>query len=275
MQFTPEQTNWLVKVFQPEKTVASLPGGASLNEAALAGLLGLDPAAYTSALARSRDGAKQAARELLADASVRELVSGLPLRPRAKVVVVGDSLTSDPQSWAVILGELLTLQRPDDGVSLSIRAVSGETTTHLLVRMGEVIASDPDWVLFFIGLNDARTQGPHPTKTLVTLEETTRNLAELRERVRSETRARRLWVAPPEVVEERVTRHWALGRFGVGFRNADVRRVGDSIRSLAEPTVDLVSKLDPTLFVDDGLHLSLAGQQRVALEVLRAWSLLE
>jgi lysophospholipase L1-like esterase len=275
MQWTPEQTRWLVKVFQPEKTVASLPGGASLNEASLAGLLGLDPAAYASALAHSREGAKEAAQELLAEASVRDLVSRLPLRPGAKVVVVGDSLTSDPQSWAVILGELLTLQRPHDNVSLSVRAVSGETTTHVLVRMGEVTASAPDWVLFFIGLNDARTQGPHPTKTLVGLEETARNLAALRERVRRETQARRLWVAPPEVVEERVTAHWALSRFGVGFRNHDVRRVGDAIRSLGEPTVELLSKLDPSLFVDDGLHLTLAGQKRVALEVLRAWSVLE
>src|SRR4051812_12874019 len=120
MQWTTEQTRWLVKVFQPEKTVASLPGGASLNESARASLLGLDPDIYLSELAASREGAKQAARELLADASVRGMVERLPLHRGAKVVIVGDSLTSDPQSWAVILGEMLALGRPKDDVSLAV-----------------------------------------------------------------------------------------------------------------------------------------------------------
>jgi lysophospholipase L1-like esterase len=277
MQLSAEQTHWLVKVFQPEKTVVSLPGGASLNEASRASLLGLDHETYATELARLLEGAKQAARELLADSAVSDMLERLPLRRGAKVVVVGDSLTSDPQSWAVILTEMLAVRRPKDDISLTVNAVSGETTTHVLIRMGAVTSAAPDWVLFFIGLNDARTQGPHPTKTIVSLEETGRNLAELRERAARETKARRLWIAPPAVLEERVAQYWA--RFGVRFRNQDIHRVASVIRELGDSTVDLTSTFgggsSANLFLEDGLHLAVAGQKQIALEVIRAWSKLE
>ena len=48
MQWSNEQIRWLVKVLHPEKTVASLPGGAALPEQARAALLGLDAAVYSA-----------------------------------------------------------------------------------------------------------------------------------------------------------------------------------------------------------------------------------
>ncbi len=276
MEWSTEQIHWLVKVFQPERTVASLPGGAALPEEVRATLLGLEAGIYSAERGRQLEGAKQAARELLADPTVHEMVDRLPLGKGAKVVAFGDSHTADPQSWAVILKEVFALQRGD--LSLAISAVSGETTTHGLVRIGEVIARNPDWILFFIGVNDARTQGPNPTKTLVNHPETAGNLTELRSRVAGETKARRLWIAPPAVAEERVPKHWALARFGVRFRNEDIGRVAQTLRELGDLTVDLFSKLGapppPELLTEDGLHFTLAGQKRVALEVLKGWSAL-
>jgi len=54
-----------------------------------------------------------------------------------------------------------------------------EQAMHGLVRVGEVVGQQPDWIFFLIGTNDARTQGSHPTKTLLHHEETARNIAEL------------------------------------------------------------------------------------------------
>lgn len=276
MTFTTAQTRWLLKVLQPERTVASLPGAAALTEPLRAALLGLAPDLYSAELERLRAGAKQAARELLADPTVGAMVDRLPLRPGAKVVAFGDSHTSDPQSWAVILNELLAARRPEDAVAIDISAVAGDTTTHGLIRIGEVLARAPDWILFFLGVNDARTHGPTPSKTLVTPEETARNLAELRMRVARETQAQCLWVTPPPVLEERVAKHWGLSRFGVRFRNADIARVAELIAAGGEPAVDLFARLGlpppPDLLMEDGLHFTQEGHKRIALEVLRGWA---
>jgi lysophospholipase L1-like esterase len=206
------------------------------------------------------------------------MVDRLALRKGARVVVFGDSLTSEPQSWAVILRDLLAMRRGTDGISLTISAVGGETTTHGLVRFAEIARAQPDWVLFLLGTNDARTQGPHPTKTLVHHEETARNIAELRQRVLGETQARSVWITPPAVNEAQVAAHWGLARFGVRFRNEDLERVARIVRDGDGPVIDAFAALGnppPVDLMADGLHFTLEGQKRMALEVLRGWSELQ
>lgn len=270
-----EPIRWLLKVLQPERTLGSLPGIAALTEDLRAALLGVDPEVYRAELSRMAEGVKTAAAALLADPATAALVDRLPLPAGARIVAFGDSHTADPQSWARILAEMLAVRRPADRLSLTLSAVPGETTTHGLVRIGEVIAQKPDWVVFFSGINDARTQGPEPQKTLVDPGETARNLAELSRRVSTETRARSLWIAPPAVNEAQVASHWGLARFGVRFRNDDVAQVARAVRGLG-PSVDLFTALGAPpaseLLMGDGLHFELAGHQRIALEVLRAWS---
>ncbi len=271
-----EQVQWLMKVIQPERTLASLPGGASFGEAAHAALLGLQVEVYTAELHRMRSQAREAAGALLADRAVAAMIDRLPLRQGAKVVVFGDSLTSDPQSWAVILGHMLAMRRATEDISLTIHAVAGETTTHGLVRARQITDAQADWVLFLLGTNDARTQGPHPTKTLVHHEETARNIAEMRHRVSRETKARCVWITPPAVNETQVAAHGGLARFGVRFRNNDLERVAGIIREGGGSVVDAFSILGnpppADVLMGDGLHFTLAGHKRLALEVIRGWS---
>ena len=268
-----EQMRWLLKAIQPARTLASLPGGAALSQETHAALLGLPSDGYITELGRMKAEAREAASELLADPAVASMVDHLPLRKGATIVAFGDSLTSDPQSWAVILSELLGVRRAADGISLAISAVGGETTTHALVRVGQVIGQQPDWILFLIGTNDARTQGPHPSKTLVHHEETVRNIAELRQRVSRETKARAVWITPPAVNEEQVAGHAGLARFGVRFRNEDLARVAKSVREIDGAAIDVFSTLGTPppadLLMSDGLHFTVAGQKRLALEVLK------
>lgn len=272
MQPSLEQTRWLLKILQPHKTLGSLPGASALTEPLCAALLGLPADLYTAEQAHMREGAEEAARALASDPEVAAMIGRLPLRDGARIVAFGDSHTSDPQSWAVILRELLAPR----GVTVEIDAAPGETTTQGLIRIGQVTAQQPDWILFLLGTNDARTQGPTPSKTLVSAQETESNLRELFARVAHETKAQCLWMSPPPVSEESVTNHWGLSRFGVRFRNEDVARVAASVRSLGTPIVDLFALLGtppaPELLMEDGLHLTLVGQKRIALEVLRGWS---
>lgn len=271
-----ERIQWLMKVLQPEKTLGSLPGIATLTEDNLAALIGIDPELYRTERKAMRQNATDAAAALLDEPGIAKLVDQLPLHKGAQIVVFGDSLTADPQSWAVIMAELLAARRPDDALTVTINAVPGETTAHGLVRLGESLGRQPDWLIFFNGINDARTQGPKPTKTIVSHEETARNLAEMRSRATGECKAQRLWITPPAVNEEQVAAHWGLARFGVRFRNADLAQVAKHVRGLGDPVIDLFSALGappaPELLMDDGLHLSLEGQKRIAREVLRGWS---
>jgi acyl-CoA thioesterase-1 len=273
-----EQIQWLMKVLQPEKTLGSLPGIATLTEGNLAALLGIDPELYRSEHIVMRQNAKDAATALLDEPDIARMVDQLPLRKGAQIVAFGDSLTADPQSWAVIVAEMLAARRRDDALTVAINAVPGETTTQRLVRIGESLARQPDWLIFFIGINDARTQGPKPTKTIVGHEETERNLAEMRSRAMGECKAQRLWITPPAINEEKVAAHWGLQRFDVRFRNSDVAQVAKNVRGLGDPVIDLFSTLGappaPELLMDDGLHLSLEGQKRIAREVVRGWSAL-
>ena len=230
-------------------------------------------------LGRLQNEASEAAGALPADQAVGSMIDRLPFRKGAKIAVFGDSLTSDPQSWAVILTEMLAMRRGTEEISVTVSAIAGETTTHSLVRFGEIANAQPDWVLFLIGTNDARTQGPHPTKTLVHHEETARNIAELRQRVSRETKARSVWITPPAVNEAQVAAHWGLARFGVRFRNQDLERVAKIVRDGDGPVIDAFSILGSPppsdLLMGDGLHFTLAGQKRMALEVIRGWSKLK
>ncbi|MEO5759529.1 MAG: SGNH/GDSL hydrolase family protein [Mesorhizobium sp.] len=273
-----EQVNWLLKVIQPERSLAFLPGGASFGQDAHAALLNLPVEVYAAELGRLQNEASEAAGALLADQDVGSMIDRLPLREGAKIVVFGDSLTSDPQSWAVILREMLAIRRGREVISLTISAVGGETTTHGLVRFGEIANAQPDWILFLVGTNDARTQGPHPTKTLVHHEETARNIAELRQRVSRETKARSVWITPPAVNEAQVAAHPGLARFGVRFRNDDLERVAKIVRDGDGPVIDAFAALGsppPLDLMVDGLHFTLEGQKRMALEVIRGWSKLK
>jgi lysophospholipase L1-like esterase len=105
--------------------------------------------------------------------------------------------------------------------------------------------------LFFIGVNDARTQGPAASKTLVDPEETARNLAEVRQRVSRETK-------------------------GVRFRNEDISRVAEIIAAFDGPSIELFTRLGlpppQDLLMEDGLHFTQEGQKRIALEVVRGWA---
>ncbi len=239
-----EQVRWLLKVIQPERTLASLPGGASLGQEAHAALLGLPVEIYAAELGRMQEEASEAAGALLADQAVASMVDRLPLRKGAKVVVFGDSLTSDPQSWAVILREMLAMRRGTDGISLTISAVAGETTTHGLVRAGQIspIPSPTGSSSSSARMTHARRARTPPRRSSITR----RPRATLPSCVSAfPERPRRscVWITPPAVNEEQVAAHWGLARFGVRFRNEDLERVAEIVRDGDGPVIDAFSSL--------------------------------
>lgn len=60
------------------------------------------------------------------------------------------------------------------------------------------------------------------------------------------------------------------------FRNQDLARVARIVRDVDPAAIDAFSALATPpaadLLLEDGLHFTVAGQKRLALEVLKGWS---
>lgn len=264
-ELTLEQETYVVQFFHPER---EFPDSPAWNDPLLAGLLGVELASYQRLKAHFREQARSAARELLADSAFAERVDRLPFAAGSRVIGLGDSITDDYQSWLEILRYLLEFRRPQDGITVVNAGISGHTTTHIFGRFLDIALQQPDWIIFLGGCNDARAQGLKPVDILVSLPETTKNLAMLRNFAATQTTAQWVWMTPTLVFEEEVTANW-LGTDGqCAWSNRDLRAIADVIRQQSDPVVDLQAIFgDPPQrdwLLDDGLHPSLAGQMAIA-----------
>ena len=255
----------LVQFTHLEKTYGYLPG---LNDATLAALLGLDKAAYRDTRNRFDQNVRQAAGELLEDPPLAERVDRLPFGSGETVVGVGDSFTDDLQSWLEIVRHLLKLRRPADEVRTINAGISAQTSAMALRRFVPLVSQEPDWIVCFLGGNDATRIGPGPNKPQVSLEETIRNLEAMRRMAGALADARWVWITPPTFDEERAA---SFAPFQMGqsyWRNKDVVVIGDYLRDQPEPVVDIQAvfglPVDPKLQGPDGVHPSLAGQKAIA-----------
>jgi acyl-CoA thioesterase-1 len=261
IELSPEQRSYLIQFQHPEKR---WPG---LDETALAPVFGVDAATYRRLRATSAERAHTAAAELLSDPAFAIRVDRLPFRPGATVVGLGDSVTDDDQSWLEILRHLLTLRRPQDGITVVNAGISGDTTAQIIGRFIEVVQRQPDWIICLAGANDARTHGQSPTKTLVSLEETAKNLEALRQFAATQTTARWLWMTPTPVIEAQLATAWPLALFQIRWSNRDLAAIAEVMHQLPDPVVDLQrafgNPANPDLLLPDGLHPSLAGQKAI------------
>ena len=200
-------------------------------------------------------------------AGFADLVDRLPFAANSTIIAVGDSVTDDDQSWLEILRHLISIRRPDDQIRIINAGVSGDTTTHAISRCSELTQLRPDWILFMIGLNDARKHGIKPDKTLVSLEETGKNLHELRRFAVTQTTAELVWMTPPAVIEQKISEYWLFKTLQTCWANDDISAVAELIRQLPDRIIDVhsVFGLPPNsgLLLDDGLHPSLQGQKAI------------
>lgn len=266
---SPEQLAYVLQFQHPERILRNMPG---LDDAVCGQIFGLDTALYRQTRASFADNASRAAAALLAEPEFAAQVDRLPFRPGATVVGLGDSITDDDQSWLEILRHLLAQRRPADGIRVINAGVSGDTTAQMIARFLEIVWLEPDWVICFAGTNDARRHGLSPTKTLVSLEETAKNYAMLRNFAATQTAAQWVWMTPATVIEEAIVADWFLGPMQLSWRNEDLLAIGDVLRAFPEPVVDLQALFgvpaNPELLLSDGLHPSLTGQVAIIQALL-------
>jgi acyl-CoA thioesterase-1 len=264
-----EMTERLVRFQHPEKM---LPFLGSVDEERIAALFELDGGSYQQVRRRLDGQARRAAAELLSDPGFAEKVDGLPFAPGQHLVAVGESTTDDLMSWFEILRHLLDLRRPADGIALTNLAVSGHTSTHALTTLPGLSSHRPDWVLCMLGCNDAQRLGSPDGPTLVSLAETERNLRILHDLATKQTAARWVWLTPTAVDESRVAVFPPFRRAGLTWANRDIDAIGRLVKAHPGVTVDTRPVLAPGIagrfHLDDGVHLSLAGQQALAVALV-------
>ncbi|MFE2153851.1 SGNH/GDSL hydrolase family protein [Streptomyces lavendulae] len=249
----------MLRFHQPEKVLRHL--GPAPDEAALAALFGLDQAGYRTRLDRFEERNRAAAAALAAAPGTAARLAGLPFRPGEHVVAVGESTTADRLSWFEILRHLLP-----DGVRCTNLAVSGSTTTQALANLPLLAFQRPDWVLCMLGANDVQRLDGVP---LVAAAETRRGLTALRDLTVRRTGARWIWLTPTAVDAGRVAEYVHFRRAGLTWAGEDLDAVAELL--LAEPEVTVDTRAAAHGYQEeDGLHLTPAGQRRVAAAVLDA-----
>jgi acyl-CoA thioesterase-1 len=268
----------LVRTVHPEKAFGYLTG--MQDEATIAALYGLDADTYRSIKERFDENARRVAEELLEDPSFAERVDRLPFRPGETLVAVGDSFTDDLQSWLEIVRHLLALRRPKAKIRTVNAGVSAQTSAMALRRFVPLVSQEePDWIVCFLGGNDATRVGPEPNKPQVGLEETVENLKAMRRMASLLADARWVWITPPTFDEERAASYPPFRTGQSYWRNEDVVAIGDYLRERPDPVVDIQAAFglpaDPGLQGPDGVHPSLAGQKAIAgafVESLTRWA---
>jgi len=186
---------------------------------------------------------------------LREL--GEPERP-VSILALGDSITSDRESWARILTRYW---REDPRRRILDCAVSGDTTASLLERYNSTVANQEfDWVVLFIGTNDCR-QLDEKTP-MVSLEEYRRNLGILLDRLAGK---RVVLVTLPPADNARF--HTFFPESGNCYDAGHLEAANRVLRELASgrklALADLAAglvALGGEALQPDGLHISSAGQ---------------
>ena len=272
-QVSPE-TLYFIRYVHPEKTVFRNPEVTGLDETALcAALFGMPKDRYLELKQQFAGIVRRAAGELLSDPAFAAGVDRLPFQPGDCIVGLGDSITDDLQSWVEQLRHVLELRRPGHRIQVINAGISGDTTTQMIIRFLQVAQQKPNWIICMAGTNDARLHGVPPDKPLVSIEETRRNLAFLRQMGKSQTKARWVWITPPPILPAKVERDpWFLAN-QITWRVEDVDAVAQAVRSQPDPVVDLYPVFgdppDERYLIGDGLHPSLEGQKLILRALIK------
>lgn len=214
-------------------------------------------------------GVRAAAAELLAHRQWRTQLESLRWDEQT-VVAVGDSMTADLQSWARILDEALRTHHGGRGGVKNL-AVDGDTTAGVLARLPAILAERPDQVLIMIGTNDAQGLAGG-TVPWLSNSETQRNLATIGAAL-TDAGAELTWMAPPRIRCAEIRSHWYLRDFPVGWSAERHEEKRGLVLDQPGRAYDVATAIDDEAgsFLD-GLHPSLEGHRRIAMELVNAMS---
>ena len=221
-------------------------------------------------LAKVDEGFQRDIAELAADLPQR---SQTPADPPVSILAIGDSITSDRESYVKILNRYW---QDDPTRRILESAVSGETTADLIKRFySTVLNRDFHWAVLFIGTNDSLQLDDKMRISVLSLDEYMRNIRFITETLIEKGKIL-IQVTIPPVDNPRLQSYFPDGNYL--YTEEHIGQVNDFIREWANtngyPVADLagaVREQSGQVLGPDGLHLNGRGQlilSKLLLELL-------
>lgn len=251
--------------FHPQKKYAFLRGGN--NPAAHAALFGVRESFYQSLLDEFDRNVASACEQLCQNKQFRDNIINLDIPAEGSIVVIGDSLTDDSQSWFSILQRTFQTLRPQDKIKFHNHAVSGDGTPHLQWSVIEALQHQASVYFVFTGTNDGRIQGYEHGHTLTSLSESERNIKQTLAFIEKRNTNPWIWLTPVGSDTKRINEHEFFKPLEATWDNQHINQVANIIAEHAPICLDLrpdfTPIVDSTLMDEDGLHWSIEGQKLV------------
>jgi acyl-CoA thioesterase-1 len=245
-----------VQIVHPEKVFNYLP---NLTDNTLAPLFGLSVDEYKKIKESFLTEVTTAANTLLSCESFKSDIIKLPFVDQDTVLVLGESNTDDFQSWFEILKAVITQSRSGGQIKFINAAVSGQTTTMALRSLTANLSVKPTWVICMLGMNDALRIGGVNGKTVVSLDETKRNLDFIHQLSKKVLNLNWVWITPYEVDEQKQDTNQWFSRLQLKWFNADLTGIRDHLVAKNDIVVDLQNSFkgsEDEMLMDDGVHAS-------------------
>ena len=262
---------YMAQFLNIERQFPLLPGTKDVG--IVAKFIGIEPQELIDIRSYFDDQAKKAAMEMLKDETTIEQIQQLPFKKNDKIVVLGDSMTDDLQSWFEILVHMLEIALPDLDLSFVNASLGGDTSYDALKRFDrDVIAQNPDWVIFSLGTHDAERPNYAANRTVVSLTEFWENLNTLDLAVKDITKNPAIWITPPPVIEEMMDES---PEFNTIIQEKDLIQYRDVISGKSGYIVDPLGNRmgrppEAWNYLNDGLHPSLAGHVQTVKALMKA-----
>jgi len=178
------------------------------------------------------------------------------------VAAIGDSLTSDRESYAKILNHLW---RDDPKRKIIDCAVSGDTTHHIINRFySTVLNKSFDWAIIFLGTNDCRELADEAHVSIISFEEYKRNINYITESLLKRNK-KIIHVTIPYVDNERLREffpdaNWRYDKKRINITNDFIRKLSNRYKTKLADLSREIDNFKGDVLEPDGIHLNQQGQ---------------
>jgi lysophospholipase L1-like esterase len=185
-----------------------------------------------------------------------------PLEKPVHILALGDSITSDRESYMKILKKLW---KDDPSREFLDCGISGDTTSDVINRFySTVVCESFDWAVIFLGTNDSRQLNDETHISLISLDEYKRNMKHITESLLDQGK-KLVHITLPYIDNERFQKFFTDTNWIYDKKRID--KTNDFIRDLSKKhkthLADLAAKIGEhkgDVLEKDGIHLNGDGQ---------------
>jgi lysophospholipase L1-like esterase len=193
-------------------------------------------------------------------AELSDQLQDKPLEAPYRIAAIGDSISSDRQSWVKILNYLWKGKR-----TVIDCAISGDTTSDLIDRFyGTIMNEEFQWAVVFIGTNDCRELDDGSHMSQISLDEYKRNMHYIMESLLKEGK-KVINVTLPPVDNVRLKgqfpdNNWSYDKGRIDQTNDFIRDLSKRMNTTLADLAKDIEDYEGDVLEQDGLHMNGQGQ---------------